>query len=66
MTHDTAMKVLAGAVSGLLAAAAVDFHAFKTWQSFSDVKSYQWQVAAFRWVQGAVMGAMAALGLAGF
>ena len=65
MTRETSMKVLAGALSGLVAAAAVDFHAFKTWQSFSDAKSYNWSVAAFRWLQGAIMGGLAALGLAG-
>ena len=66
MTHETLVKVGAGAISGLLAAAAVDFHAFKAWQSFGDAKAYNWPVALFRWCQGAVMGAVAALGLAGF
>lgn len=52
-----------GAISGLLAAAVVDFHAFLTWKNAHDVASYDWATAAFRWFQGAVAGAVAAAGL---
>jgi hypothetical protein len=52
-----------GAVSGLLAAAVVDFHAFLTWKSAHDVATYDWGTATFRWAQGAVAGAFAAAGL---
>ena len=61
---DVAIARLAqGALTGLLAAAAVDFHAFKAWQSFSDLKAYNWNVALFRWMQGAVIGALTSVGL---
>jgi hypothetical protein len=52
-----------GAISGFLAAAVVDFHAFMRWQSFEECATYSWKIAAFRWVQGAVAGAVAAAGL---
>lgn len=54
-----------GAVSGVLAAAAVDFQAFRAWKSFSDVTTYAWSTALFRWAQGAVVGAVSAAGLTG-
>ena len=61
---DVAITRLAqGALTGLAAAAAVDFHAFKRWQSFGDVKAYNWNVALFRWMQGAVIGALTSVGL---
>lgn len=52
-----------GAVTGWLAAAAVDFQAFRTWKSFHDVAVYQWNIAAWRWLQGAIVGAVTAAGL---
>lgn len=52
-----------GAVSGALAAAVVDLHAFLTWKSVMDVKAYQWGTAAFRWLQGAITGAISGAGL---
>ncbi len=52
-----------GAVAGLLAAAAVDFRAFKAWQSFHDAAVYDWKTAGWRWFQGAVVGAVSAAGL---
>lgn len=66
MSHDLLVKLAHGAIAGLLAAAAVDFHAFKSWQSFGDAKAYNWPVALFRWLQGAVIGAASAFGLGGF
>ena len=51
-----------GAVTGVLAAAAVDFAAFRSWKSFHDAATYQWTTALFRWFQGAVVGGVAALG----
>jgi len=56
-------RIVTGAISGVLAAAAVDYHAFLTWKSFDDVKHDQWSTALFRWVQGAVMGAATSAGL---
>lgn len=52
-----------GALSGAVAAAVVDLHAFLTWKKFSDVTGYDWSTAAFRWVQGAVTGALTGAGL---
>lgn len=52
-----------GALTGLLAAAATDLHAFRSWQSFHDAASYNWDVAAWRWLQGAVLGTAGAAGL---
>jgi hypothetical protein len=51
-----------GAVSGCLGAAAVDFQAFRSWKSFHDAATYQWGVAVWRWVQGAVVGGVTAAG----
>ena len=52
-----------GALSGILAAATVDIHAFQSWKTFDDAKQYSWSVAAFRWCQGAVLGALTGVGL---
>lgn len=57
--------LVAGAITGWVSAAAVDFAAFKSWQSFDDARKYSWSVAAWRWFQGAVVGLVAAAGLAG-
>ena len=59
LTH----PILRGALSGALAAAAVDFAAFRQWQSFREFTTYQWGVAMFRWVQGAAIGAVTAAGV---
>lgn len=59
-------RLIAGAVSGAMAAAAADYGAFRTWKSVQDALAYNWGVAAWRWFQGAVMGAVGALGLAPF
>lgn len=58
-------SIVHGAVTGALGAAAVDFHAFQTWKNMSDLKTYDWGVAAFRWLQGAVIGAVTAGAAAG-
>lgn len=58
--------IVRGALSGALAAAGADFHAFKSWQSFHDAAVYSWATAAFRWFQGAVLGGVMAAGLGGF
>ena len=51
-----------GATAGLLAAAAVDFQAFRGWKSFSDAHNYAWGLALWRWLQGAVIGGLTTLG----
>ena len=58
-------SVLHSALIGAVAAAGVDYHAFLTWKSFGDVKSYQWSVASFRWLQGAIIGALTTASIAG-
>lgn len=56
-------RILMGAAAGVLTAALVDFNAFRTWKKWSDVSTYQWGTATFRWLQGAVIGALTATGL---
>ncbi len=58
-----ASPVFKGIVSGVLAAAVVDFHAFNGFKSFTDFTEYDWKIAAFRWFQGAVAGAVSGYGL---
>jgi hypothetical protein len=58
-------KFVAGALAGLLSAAAVDFQAFRSWKSFNDAVTYDWTIALWRWFQGAAVGALAAAGIAG-
>lgn len=59
-------RVVAGAVSGALSAAAADYGAFRTWKSVQEALAYSWGLACWRWFQGAVFGAVGALGLAPF
>ncbi len=54
--------IVVGAVAGFLAAARVDFAAFKAFKSIDDVYAYDWKIAAFRWAQGAAIGALSGLG----
>lgn len=58
--------IVRGAISGAAAAAVVDLHAFLTWKSFREVQTYQWDTAAFRWLQGAVTGAITGAGFGAF
>ena len=59
IVHSTFVK---GAVAGLLSAAVVDLHAFLTWKSVSDVKSYSWSTALLRWGQGVIVGGLTGAG----
>lgn len=52
-----------GAAGGALTAARVDYSSFKGWKSFSDAYRYEWNLAAWRWLQGAIVGAITAGGL---
>lgn len=52
-----------GALSGFLSAAAIDFVAFRNFKTLDEFASYSWAVAGFRWIQGAVVGAVTAAGL---
>lgn len=54
--------IVKGAVAGALAAAAVDYRAFRAWKTFNEVVAYDWRTAAFRILQGAVLGAVTSLG----
>lgn len=55
--------IFQGAVSGFLAAAIVDFRAFQSWKNVHDAVTYNWNVALWRWFQGAVVGAATASSL---
>ncbi len=60
MSSELIKKIIAGAVSGFVAAVVVDINAW----SKSD-KPYDWGLAFKRWVSGAVSGAVAGLGTGG-
>ncbi len=55
--------LVAGAISGALAGAAVDIAAFRAFKTIDEFAAYSWATAAFRTVRGAIFGAMAAAGL---
>lgn len=55
--------ILKGAIAGLIAAAAVDIQAFRSWKSFDEARNYSWPLAAWRWAQGAILGAMMVAGI---
>jgi hypothetical protein len=52
-----------GAITGFLTAAAIDFHAFRSFKSWNDAAKYDWSLASFRWFQGVTYGIAAAYGL---
>ena len=60
-----AHPLVAGALTGVFSAAAVDIAAFRSWKSYEEAITYDWRIAAWRWFQGAVVGALAAAGIAG-
>ena len=62
--NDFQHKLFAGAISGALSAFATDLSAFRAWKSWQDAATYDWPTAAFRWVQGAFFGVLAAFGVA--
>lgn len=62
MTSPLVQNIIRGGATGILSAAAVDFAAFRTWKSWHDLAVYDWQVAGWRWFQGAVMGAATGAG----
>ena len=57
-------KVLAGAGSGFLAAFVVDLGAFRSALQTDSWRKFDWKIAASRWAQGAISGALGAFGLA--
>lgn len=56
-------KILAGAVSGLVAAVLVDLNA---WTKAEKGAKFDVKLASKRWISGAVSGATASVGLSGF
>jgi len=58
--------IFRGVVTGLIAAALVDVHAFLAWKRVQDALTYNWNTAILRWAQGAVTGALAGAGLGSF
>jgi uncharacterized membrane protein len=54
--------IVRGAASGIVTAAIVDIGAFRGWQKWSDAVTYNWGLASWRWFQGAILGALTALG----
>jgi hypothetical protein len=48
------------ALYGALVAARVDYIAFQKFPSGAEALKYDWKVAAWRWFQGAVVGAVTA------
>ena len=60
------LKTIAqGALAGFLSALVVDILSFKKWHTWSDVESFDWRVATFRWFQGVVTGALTGAGIVG-
>ena len=55
-------KLLLGALTGWASAALTDYHAFQQFQSFEDAKTYNWQLAGWRWLKGTVTGVVVATG----
>ena len=55
--------ILAGALSGLVTAARVDYEAFKAWKDVNELLNYNWGLALWRWFQGAVIGAVTMAGV---
>lgn len=62
--HPLVRSIGHGTLTGVLSAMAIDYHAFRSWKSWHDAASYQWSLACWRWVQGAVVGAVTGAGLA--
>lgn len=58
-----AHPAVTGALTGALTAAVVDFQAFRNWKSFHDAQTFAWSIALWRWLQGAVVGAVTAFGI---
>jgi hypothetical protein len=59
------LAVVRGALAGLGGALLIDYAEFRKWKSVNEALGYDWGVAAWRWLQGAVGGALAGLGIAG-
>ena len=62
MNQNQINQILTHALTGAVTAAAVDFMAFKSFKTFHDLANYEWAVAGFRWVTGAVTGVLIGAG----
>ena len=51
-----------GAITGLMTAAAVDVHSFLSWKKIDDARTYSWDTAILRWIQGTIYGAIVGAG----
>lgn len=57
------LAAIKGAGAAVLPVLVIDFQTFKSWQSASDIKTYNWKVAAFKLAQAIVIGAAAGVGI---
>jgi hypothetical protein len=54
--HRLIAAMALGAWGGFYSAIESDIDRFRGWQSWGDVRAYNWKLATFRWCKGAVMG----------
>ncbi len=47
-----------GALGGLLVAIRADSESFRAWKCWADVGHFDWSIASFRYIKGAVIGAL--------
>lgn len=52
-----------GLLGGLVAAIKADHEAFRKWNSWQDVRSFDWNVASYRYARGAMLGALTGAGI---
>jgi hypothetical protein len=52
-----------GLLAGLVTAIKADHEAFKQWNSWHDVESFDWNLASFRYARGAALGALTGAGI---
>jgi hypothetical protein len=66
LSNPLVSAAIAGAWAGLVAAVRVDWKAYKAWRDDKTTPSFpfDWKVAARRYAEGVVAGAMAAVGAA--
>lgn len=60
VTAVVAHPMVHGALRGAFVAGGIDILAFRSWKRWDDAASYDWNVATWRWFQGAVLGALEA------
>ncbi len=61
-----ANPIVHGIIEGVGGALVIDYMAFRSWKKFDDALAYDWPTAAWRWIQGAVGGAIVGAGLGAF